>query len=96
MDAIGWIGSVLFAICGLPQAVQCWREGHARGLNWFFLLAWFGGEVLTMIYVWPKGDWPLLANYMVNFVFLLVMLKFKLFERIDRPSIKIHFSERQL
>lgn len=81
MEIIGWLGAALFAICGLPQAVQCAREGHARGLNWFFLLAWLGGEVLTIAYVWPKMDVPLLANYFINLVFLLIMLRYKIWER---------------
>lgn len=81
MELIGWMGAVLFAICGLPQAVQCAREGHARGLNWFFLLAWFWGEVFTIIYVWPKADYPLLFNYFLNLVFLLVILRYKIWER---------------
>ena len=81
METIGWVGSILFAICGLPQAIQCARDGHSRGLNWFFLLAWLGGEVLTIAYVWPKQDWPLLANYFANMGFLLVMLRYKIWER---------------
>lgn len=81
MELIGWMGAVLFAICGLPQAVQCAREGHARGLNWFFLLAWFFGEVFTIIYVWPKADYPLLFNYFLNLVFLTVILRYKVWER---------------
>ncbi len=81
MEIIGWLGSALFAVCGLPQAIQCAREGHARGLNWFFLLAWFGGEVLTIVYVYPKMDLPLLANYAVNMVFLIIMLRYKISER---------------
>lgn len=80
-EAIGWAGALLFAICGLPQAIQCAIDGHSRGLNWFFLLAWFGGEVLTVIYVWPKADWPLLCNYLTNLVFLLIMLRYKIKER---------------
>ena len=78
---IGWMGAILFAICGLPQAIQCAREGHAKGLNWFFLLAWFWGEVLTIIYVWPKADYPLLFNYFLNLLFLVVILRYKIWER---------------
>lgn len=81
MELIGWVGAMLFAICGLPQAIECYKQGHSRGLNWFFLGAWLGGEMLTIIYVWPKADYPLLANYFMNLVFLSVMLKFKIWER---------------
>lgn len=82
MEFVGWLGAVLFAICGLPQAIQCAKDGHARGLNWFFLLAWLGGEVLTIAYVLPKMDIPLLANYFVNLIFLLIMLRYKIWERV--------------
>ena len=81
METIGWFGAFLFGVCGLPQAIQCARDGHSRGLNWFFLLCWLGGEILTIIYVWPKADYPLLANYLVNLVFLAVMLRYKIRER---------------
>lgn len=80
-EFFGWIGSALFAICGLPQALQSIKDGNSRGLNWFFLLAWFGGEIFTIIYVWPKMDLPLLANYAVNLIFLGIMLKYKIWER---------------
>lgn len=84
MEIIGWMGAVLFAICGLPQAIQCYREGHANGLNWFFLLAWFFGEVLTIIYVWPKSDYPLLFNYFLNLLFLIVIIRYKIWIRHAR------------
>jgi uncharacterized protein with PQ loop repeat len=81
METIGWIGSILFGVCGLPQAIQCAKDGHSRGLNWFFLLAWLFGEIFTLAYVWPKADYPLLANYLVNLVFLAIMLRYKIKER---------------
>jgi uncharacterized protein with PQ loop repeat len=78
---IGWVGSILFAICGLPQAIQSIRDGHSRGLNWGFLVCWTGGEIFTISYVWPKADYPLLANYFANMIFLLIMLRYKIWER---------------
>lgn len=81
LEIIGWIGSILLALCGLPQAIQSIRDGHSRGLNWGFLAAWTSGELLTVVYVFPKQDIPLLFNYALNISFLLIMLKYKLFER---------------
>ena len=82
MEYVGWIGAVLFAICGLPQAIQCTRDGHSRGLNWFFLMAWLCGEILTIVYIWPKQDYPLLFNYLLNLVFLVIMIRYKIWERV--------------
>lgn len=94
METLGWIGSILFAICGLPQAYQSVKDGHSRGLNWFFLLAWLGGEVLTIAYVWPKADLPLLFNYFTNLVFLLVMLRYKVWERKANIVVEFHYTPR--
>lgn len=84
IEIFGWVGSALFAICGLPQALQSIKDGHSRGLNWFFLLAWLGGEIFTIIYILPKMDLPLLANYAVNLIFLGIMLKYKIWERVAK------------
>jgi len=81
MEIVGWIGSFLFSICGIPQAIQSYRDGHTRGLTWGFLAAWLGGEILTLAYGLPKADWPLITNYAVNLFFLGVLLYYKLFER---------------
>jgi uncharacterized protein with PQ loop repeat len=81
METIGWIGSILFAVCGIPQAYHCWKVGNARGLSWGFINCWFFGEVFTLIYVFPKSDWPLIFNYTLNLVFLVVIIKFKIWER---------------
>lgn len=82
MELVGWIGSLLFALCGLPQALQSIREGHSNGLNWFFLLAWLFGELLTVAYVMPKHDWPLLFNYGTNLIFLGIMTAYKVKPRV--------------
>ena len=87
MEIIGWIGSAMFAMCGLPQAVQSSREGHSDGLSWLFLLMWFFGEIFTMIYVWPKMDYPLLANYLTNMVFLVIILFYKISPRTKNENV---------
>lgn len=80
IEAIGWIGSTLFALCGLPQAVSSWRHKNSDGLTWTFLLMWLGGEVLTIIYVSStSGSLPLLVNYYLNAMFLAVIIWFKTF-----------------
>jgi uncharacterized protein with PQ loop repeat len=87
MDIIGWIGSILFAICGLPQAIQCVKDGHSRGLNWVFLICWLFGEIFTLAYVaYTTGDWVLLSNYLINLVFLATMLRYKISERKPKPE----------
>ena len=81
MEIIGWIGAILFAACGIPQAWECYRTGNARGLAWGFLILWFFGEIFTVAYILPKWDLPLLFNYAVNFVVLAIIFRYKIWER---------------
>jgi len=80
MEMIGWIGSFMFALCAVPQAFQSWKQKNSDGLSWSFLLMWFFGEVLTIIYVFPKPDvTPLITNYFLNIILLVVIIWYRLF-----------------
>lgn len=80
IEALGWIGSTLFAFCAIPQAWQSWKTKNSDGLSWSFLLMWFFGEVLTVIYVSQKDNvLPLLVNYYFNLALLLVIIWYRIF-----------------
>lgn len=78
MENIGWIGSILLAFCGLPQAVESIKTKSSEGLTWGFIGMWFLGEIMTFIYILPKMDLPLLFNYTANIIFLAIIIYFKL------------------
>jgi uncharacterized protein with PQ loop repeat len=78
MDIIGYIGSIMLAICGLPQAIESFKTKSSEGLTWGFLGLWFFGEILTFIYVLPKMDLPLLINYSANIIFLAIIIYYKI------------------
>lgn len=78
MDNIGWIGSILLAFCGLPQAIESFKTKSSAGLTWGFISMWFIGEICTFVYIIPKMDLPLLFNYSANIIFLCVIIYFKI------------------
>jgi len=78
MELIGYIGSIMLAFCGLPQAIESFKTKSSEGLTWGFLALWFFGEILTFAYVLPKMDLPLLINYSANIIFLLIILYYKI------------------
>lgn len=80
-DILAWIGGGMLALCALPQAISCIKTGHSRGLDWSFLLLWFFGELLMILYTFERKDIPLLTNYIVNLVFVIIMLRYKIRER---------------
>jgi len=79
-EKIGWLGAILFALCGLPQAIQSIQDGHSNGISWVFLLMWLVGELLTLYYVWKKDSklLPLLFNYVLNIIFVGIILFYKI------------------
>ena len=78
LENIGWLGSILLAFCGLPQAIESIKTKSSEGLTWGFILMWFLGEICTFIYILPKLDLPLLFNYTANIIFLAIIIYFKL------------------
>lgn len=78
MELIGWMGSILLAFCGLPQAWQSYRDKNSDGMTWGMLLMWGFGELLTIIYILPKFYLPLLFNYTANLIFIGVIVYYKI------------------
>ena len=77
MDIIGYIGSIMLAVCGLPQAIESFKTKSSEGLTWGFILLWFFGELFTFAYIIPKMDLPLLINYSANIIFLIIIIYYK-------------------
>ena len=78
MDNLGWLGSILLAFCGLPQAIESYKTKNSDGLTWGFVLMWFVGEICTFVYIIPKMDLPLLFNYSANIMFLIIIIYYKI------------------
>lgn len=78
MELIGWIGGILLAFCGLPQAVESYKTKNSDGLTWGFLIMWGVGELFTIVYIIPKWHWPLIFNYTANIIFISIIVYYKI------------------
>lgn len=78
MEIVGWVGSILLAFCGLPQAWESYRTKSSEGLTWSFLIMWGVGEILTVAYIIPKWHWPLIFNYTANILFIGIIVYYKI------------------
>lgn len=78
METIGWIGSIAFALCALPQAIKSYKDGHSDGISWGLIILWTIGEWASLIYVLPMGHWPLITNYVGNILFVSVITYYKM------------------
>lgn len=77
IEAIGYLGGLVFALSALPQAWHVWKVKQANGLAWSFLATWLVGELLMIAYAIGTRQGPLLLNYIPNLVCLLFILKYK-------------------
>ena len=77
MEIIGWIGSICFSLCALPQAVASFKQGHSDGISKIFLALWLTGEICMLWYTWRFGNLPITLNYLANLACLLVIIRYK-------------------
>jgi len=74
-ETIGWIGNILFAVCGIPQVVKTFRTKHVYDLSALFLWLW-----LTFYYIINSDlaanqfHIPLYFNYIANICMVCYLL----------------------
>jgi len=88
IELCGWLGSMAFMVSAMPQAWKSYKDGHTEGITWLTTSLWFFGEVVSLIYVWPKGYLPLILNYGVQMIFTYVILHYKIWPRKNSTNKK--------
>ena len=78
LDLLGWLGGLMLAFSAVPQALESYRCKNSNGLTWPFLMMWFWGEVFMIVYIVPKGDIILIANYAINLFLVAIILRYKI------------------
>ncbi len=80
IDIIGWLGNIIFAVSGIPQAFRCIKQGHAKGVSRGMILLSLLGEILAITYALLKPlPNALLLNYFVNLFSLMIILYYRFF-----------------
>ncbi len=89
-DFFGWFMTVTFIACGIPQAWQCYKQGHAKGLSLSFIGLWFLGELAGIAYSFNIKPFPLplFVNYLFSTFITLVILKYILFPKCKTKKLK--------
>ena len=82
-ELFGWLSAFFLGICGLPQAWHSYKIGKADDISLVFLVTWILGEIFGAIYVlfFDKIPLPLLVNYILNTIIIVVVLRYKLWPR---------------
>ena len=81
-ESIGWVGNILLALCCIPQAIKCYRNGHSKGLDKLFVWMWYIGEMGACFYHNFTSDRiPQNINYLVNIIAISVIVYYRHFPR---------------
>ena len=78
LDTFGVLGSILLGASALPQAIESYRSKNSDGLTLGFIAMWWCGMVFMTIYIVPKGDMILIANYIANLILVTIIARYKL------------------
>lgn len=72
---LGWMGAALFTFATLPQLRKVWREGHADGMSWGYLLPVWTGFWCMGTYTWVRhAGTALVYSYGLQLVAFSVMI----------------------
>jgi uncharacterized protein with PQ loop repeat len=73
---IATIGSVLLALCGLPEALKAFKTKRCD-VGYPMLLSWLIGELCLIVFALQTKQYMLLINYIANVLFVITMLYYK-------------------
>jgi uncharacterized protein with PQ loop repeat len=73
-QTLGWIATVLFTICYIPQIVKTRKSGTVEGLSFLLLFIMFIANIVALIYATLIEQPPLQIKYTLALIFLSVCL----------------------
>lgn len=92
ISTLGAVGSFLLAVCAFPEVISSIRKGYC-GTSLGLLLTWLSGEIFTLVYVClTSKDEYLIANYLVNLAFIMVLLYYKTKPIKSEPAHVLDFT----
>jgi uncharacterized protein with PQ loop repeat len=87
MEVVAWIGSILLAVCAVPQAYKCFVEKHAHGLSAWMLGMWTTGELLLVAYTFHIKDFALFFNYAANLFVIGIIVRYKIWPEVKHIHV---------
>ena len=71
---LGWIATVLFTACYIPQIIKTRRTKTVEGLSFLLLFLQFVGNIVALFYATLIAQPPLQVKYTLALLFLSVCL----------------------
>lgn len=71
---LGWIATILFTICYIPQIVKISRSKKIDGVSETFFVIQCIANSVALIYAIQIGQWPLEVKYVLGILFVSAVL----------------------
>ena len=84
-EILGWIATILFTVCFIPQMMKTYRTKSIEGLSFRLLFLSFVGNIIAFWYATLIKQPPLQVKYVLALLFLSGCLYFYL---------RVYFKER--
>ena len=80
-EILGYCGTSILVIAGVPQVVKTIKDNHANGLSLIYLILLILGFLSMLIYILTTSKQiPLVIGYSVNSCSVLILLYYKIFK----------------
>lgn len=71
---LGWIATMLFTLCYVPQIIRMLRQNSVEGVSFLFLAIPLFGNIIALIYASMIDQNPLILKYILGIAFSLLCL----------------------
>lgn len=89
-DILGWIATILFTVCYVPQMIKTYKTRTTDGLSFLFLGIAFIANIIALVYATTIDQRPLQIKYILALFFdgacILLYLKVRKHEPAARPK----------
>ena len=71
---LGWVATVLFTVCYIPQIIKTLKTRSVEGLSFWLLFLQFAANIVALWYASLINQPPLQVKYVLALLFLLVCM----------------------
>lgn len=87
ISIIGYMAMACLIVAAIPQAIKAVREGHSKGIAGGYIGLLLAGFILMLTYLWvSKPVVPVMINYAVNILMMLIIGYYKVFPRHEKEN----------
>lgn len=84
---LGYAAMMCLIVAAVPQAIKAVKEGHSKGMATGYLVLLLTGFTLMSSYlILNKPVWPVIINYGVNILMMLIIGFYKVFPRNEKEN----------